>query len=255
MEVFERGRTHITATLENFMCVRNVFQTVPQFSDNDHDPYWHQYWFNSIDAVALVAYLTLNRPRRYIEIGSGNSTKFARWAVAKGDLPTEITSVDPKPRAEINDLCDNVFRQRLQDCDLSIFDALEEGDILFFDGSHRVLSNSDVMVFFLEILPRLRDGVYIHVHDIFLPDDYPPQWGKRFYTEQYMLLPYLMGRTPLIQTILPAYFACVDSALSIIVDQLLGASEGFAGIAKFNPQAKWLAGTSFWGRTNFRSSL
>jgi hypothetical protein len=77
--------------------------------------------------------------------------------------------LDPEPRAQIDALCDTSIRRRLEDCDLSMFDQLEAGDILFFDGSHRVFTNSDVTVFFLELMPRLKPGVIVHIHDIFLP--------------------------------------------------------------------------------------
>ena len=85
----------------------------------------------------------------YFEIGSGNSTKFARHAIKLGDLRTKVMSIDPAPRAEIDLLCDKTFRMRLEDSDHQIFSILQAGDVLFFDGSHRFLTNSDVAVFFL----------------------------------------------------------------------------------------------------------
>jgi hypothetical protein len=84
-------------------------------------------------------------------------------------LPTSITSIDPEPRTDINSLCDRVVRKWLEDCDLSLFDQLEPGDFLFFDGSHRVLTNSHTTVLYLEVIPRIKAGVIIHVHDIHLP--------------------------------------------------------------------------------------
>ena len=97
---------------------------------------------------------------------------FARHAIRTGNLKTTIMSIDPKPRAEIDSLCDRVMRLPLELCDLNLFRELEPGDILFFDGSHRIFANSDVTVFFIEVLPRLKPGVLVHVHDIFLPADY-----------------------------------------------------------------------------------
>jgi hypothetical protein len=44
-----------------------------------------------------------------------------------------------------------------------------------------------VTVFFLEVLPQLRPGALVHLHDVFLPDDYPPAWINRLYSEQYLL--------------------------------------------------------------------
>jgi hypothetical protein len=94
---------------------------------------------------------------------------FARYAIRSGNLKTTISSIDPNPRADINKLCDHVFRANMEQFDPKLFQELEAGDILFFDGSHRIFSNTDVTVFFLEVLPRLKPGVLVHIHDIFLP--------------------------------------------------------------------------------------
>lgn len=150
-------------------------------------PFWDNQWFGPLDACVLMHILLTDRPKRYIEIGSGNSTIFTHHAKQFGNLPTTITSIDPEPRAGIDALCDRVIRQGLQDVDLSIFEDLESGDVLFFDGSHRVFPDSDVTVFFLDVLPRLKPGVLIHIHDIFWPLDYPESWSYRLYSEQYML--------------------------------------------------------------------
>ncbi len=132
-------------------------------------------------------------PRRFVEIGSGHSTRMARYAQKIFSTPTTITSIDPQPRSDIDSLCDNIIRRGAEDVDISVFDDLSAGDILFIDNSHRILQNSDATVFFLETLPRLRPGVIVHIHDIFLPYDYPPKWRRRFYSEQYALAAYLLG--------------------------------------------------------------
>jgi Methyltransferase domain len=156
-------------------------------------PQWRNPWFSGLDALALMTMLKVHRPKRYIEVGSGFSTKFTRFTCRRHDLPTTITSIDPMPRAEIDKLCDRVIRAPLETVDLTTFDVLEAGDILFIDNSHRVFQNSDVNVFFMEVLPRIKPGVFIHIHDIFWPYDYPPQWLKRLYSEQYVLGAYLLG--------------------------------------------------------------
>ena len=125
-------------------------------------------------------------------------------------------SIDPLPRAECDVLCDEIIRRRLEDVDLAIFDELAPGDVLYMDGSHRCFPNSDVTVFFLEILPRLAPGVIVAVHDIFLPHDYPPKRMKRFYSEQYVMAAYMLGLGDRLKILLPNYFvsqanACADS--------------------------------------------
>ncbi len=120
------------------------------------------------------------------------TTYFARQSVKDSNLKTKIISIDPAPRRKIDAICDEVIRDGRETCDLSIFDCLEEGDILFFDGSHRSFINSDVTVFFIDILPRLKLGVFIPLHDIFLPWDYPDSFKCWYWNEQYLLAVYLM---------------------------------------------------------------
>jgi Methyltransferase domain len=166
--------------------------------------------------------LLLKEPAIYLEIGSGNSTKFARLAIRSAQLETQIVSIDPFPRTEIDDLCDRLIRNQLEDCDQSIFDQIKSGDIVFFDGSHRVFTNSDVTVFFLEILPRLPKGTIVHVHDIFLPADYPAHGNARKYSEQYILAAMMLGRVPPFKVLLPNYYACIDPQMSPHVTSLVG---------------------------------
>ena len=138
-------------------------------------------YFSSLDAVALYSMLFEFRPKRFVEVVSGCSAKFARRAIDDHSLQSRITSIDPAPRAEIDRLCDSVIRRPLEELDLSIFDDLEPGDFLFIDSSHRTFSNSDVTVVFMDVLPRLRTGVIVHFHDIFWPYDYLPEWADQYY--------------------------------------------------------------------------
>ncbi|HNA64026.1 MAG TPA: hypothetical protein PKZ51_04845, partial [Saprospiraceae bacterium] len=84
-------------------------------------------------------------------------------------------------------MADKIIRHPLENIDFDVVSALNENDILFVDNSHRILPNSDSMVFFLEVLPKLKKGVIVHLHDIYLPYDYPQFMCNRFYSEQYGL--------------------------------------------------------------------
>jgi hypothetical protein len=86
--------------------------------------------------------------------------------------------------------------------------------VLFFDGSHHAFMSSDVVVFFLEILPRLRPGVLVHVHDIFLPYDYPDEWADRYYSEQYLLALALLSPGSRLEIVFPSAFIHRDPVLS-----------------------------------------
>ncbi len=125
-------------------------------------------------------------------------------------------SLDPYPRAEIDSICDSVIREPLEDTDLSIFDKLEAGDILFVDGSHHCCMNSDVAVFFLDVLPRLKPGIFVEFHDVFLPYDYPTGW-KSYYSEQYLLAVYILAESNKFDIILPNAFITNDAELSSIL--------------------------------------
>lgn len=169
--------------------------TVAHSEDPAHPelPWWDNAWFYGSDAGMLCAMLAGHRPARLLEIGSGMSTRFARWAITRFATGTHLHSIDPEPRAEIDSLCDQITRTRLEQADPALFTSLQAGDILFFDGSHRSFQNSDVTVFFTEILPELASGVIVHIHDIFLPYDYPPDWLGRLYNEQYLLAALLLA--------------------------------------------------------------
>lgn len=169
--------------------------TIPDSENVAHPelPWWDNAWFYACDAGMLCAMLASHRPVRLLEIGSGMSTRFSRWAITRFATGTHLHSIDPEPRAEIDGLCDQITRCGLEQADIALFTSLKAGDILFFDGSHRSFQNSDVTVFFTEILPELASGVIVHIHDIFLPYDYPPDWLGRLYNEQYLLASMLLA--------------------------------------------------------------
>jgi hypothetical protein len=147
-------------------------------------PRWKQDWFPRLDAAAAYAIVRRTRPRRIVEVGSGHSTRFLARAVADGGLETQITAIDPEPRASIEGLAVTYLRLPVQAAPPEVFDALCEGDILFIDSSHQVKAGSDVEFLLERVLPRLASGVRVHFHDIFLPDGYPADWAWRRYNEQ-----------------------------------------------------------------------
>ncbi|MEW6329839.1 MAG: class I SAM-dependent methyltransferase [Pseudomonadota bacterium] len=171
-------------------------------------PAWKGGPICAFDSLALYAMIRKHTPRIYFEIGSGMTTRFARQAVEDGKLATRVVSIDPEPRGDIDELCDEVLRTSLEECDVSIFDQLEAGDILFFDGSHRIFMNSDVTVFFIEVLPRIKPGVIVHIHDIVLPWDYPETFRYWYWNEQYMLAVYMMAAQDSLLPMLPTTFVC-----------------------------------------------
>jgi len=228
--------------LARFLPFREALSVIPADpSANPLEPNWRNEWQPPLDGIALYCLLRLHKPRRYFEIGSGVSTQFVRRAVEDGDSSTLIVSIDPKPRQDIDQLCDRVHRQPLEDVDLAVFDELEAGDVLFFDGTHRAFMNSDVTVFFLEVLPRLPAGVLIGIHDIYLPFDYPDDVAERYYSEQYVLGTRLLAQGRAAHIVLPTAFVAANP----IDHPSLSQFEAMLGERITKP----LKGSSFWLRT------
>ena len=180
-------------------------------------PGWNNGMLPGLDIVGIYTMLAMKKPKRYIEVGSGNSTKVAYKAKMDCGLDTEIISIDPMPRAEIDQLTNKIIREPFENINYDEVLNLEAGEILFIDNSHRILPNSDAMVFFMEILPRLKKGVIVHIHDIYLPYDYPQFMCDRFYTEQYGLAMYILANPEKYATILPNYFISEDPELSRVI--------------------------------------
>jgi hypothetical protein len=240
-----RGLSEILArrTAEYERQVRSFLQYAEQLTAIPVDevkkdpacPHWQNIWFSGIDPLSLYGFLRNRKPRRYLEVGSGHSTRFARRAIRDGKLETRLISIDPAPRAEIDAICDEVIRSPLEHADLAVFSTLEAGDILFVDNSHRVFTNSDVAVTFLDVFPLLRPGVLVGLHDIMLPRDYPPHWSERFYSEQYMLAAWLLADGSKSQTVLPCTYIQEATDFQGILKPI------WSRLAGVNP-----SGSSFW---------
>ncbi|MGW5774891.1 class I SAM-dependent methyltransferase [Streptomyces sp. NPDC003863] len=212
--LLERNREAYEERLTGFLDHADLLARIPLTGlENGTTPYWGNTWLPPLDALSLYGMLAAHAPARYLEVGSGNSTKFARRAVSDLGLDTRIISIDPQPRAPVDHLCDEVVRVPLQEADPAVFAELEAGDILFLDGSHRLHMGSDVTVFFLELLPSLKPGVLVQVHDIMLPADYPASWRWRLYSEQYLLAAMLTAAPDRFDVRLPNAFVHADPAL------------------------------------------
>jgi hypothetical protein len=134
------------------------------------------------DGSVLHAMLRLYRPKKLIEIGSGWSSACTIDTVQHYlDGACELTFVEPHPGL-LRDLIGDATRavrileRKVQDVSLETFESLEGGDVLFIDSTHVFKTGSDVCFELLEVLPRLAEGVLVHIHDIFWPFEYPRQW-------------------------------------------------------------------------------
>jgi hypothetical protein len=168
---------------------------------SDVSYHYNNGYFESCDAEVAYSMVREWKPRRIIEIGSGFSTRAMAQALRvnqeQDGIAGELITVDPSPeRLPANGSRNQiiVIPERVQRLDLALFESLRADDVLFIDSSHVVSTGSDVVREHLQILPRLKPGVLVHVHDIFLPSDYPRNavlenlW---FWSEQYLLQAFL----------------------------------------------------------------
>lgn len=249
---FDRQRQACADTLQTIVAYRPRFEAVPRDTAHPHSPQWNQPWFSALDAMALYALIATRRPSRIIEIGSGNSTRFAAAAIADHALGTTLTSIDPHPRADIDVLCDEVIRAPLERIDQRVFRELRAGDVLFVDSSHRAFTNSDVTTFFFDVLPTLPAGVLVHVHDVFLPWDYPTQWRNRYYSEQYLLGCWLLSGPERLRLIQSNVFVSWDDELrKVMTEAFAGSSLAWMCAPDYvYGNLHGVSGTSFWAEVS-----
>lgn len=186
--------TQLELLRNSFSKFRQEYETIPA------EPPSGQLWpFRGTDVVAAYCMVRHFQPRRIIEIGSGFSSLVLGQAAAR-NKGSALICIDPFPHKltrEKNRIpaLQSVIESKVQDVDVEFFSQLESGDILFIDSSHTVKTGGDVNYLFLEVLPRLKPGVIVHVHDIFLPFEYRRDWMLkefRFWTEQYLLQAFLI---------------------------------------------------------------
>jgi predicted O-methyltransferase YrrM len=180
---------------------RAEYEALPDEPTGDpHQFHVRNMAFGPVDAGVLYALLRRLGPRRVVEVGTGYSTLLAAQALALNAAdgrPGRHWAIDPWPFQWVGGSFPagvEPIAKPVQEVPLSTFEALEEGDVLFLDSSHVAKAGSDVVFEILEVLPRLRPGVVVHVHDIFLPREYDRGWVEghhRFWNEQYMLQAFL----------------------------------------------------------------
>lgn len=156
-------------------------------------PRWAQDWFPRLDAAIAYLMVRERRPGRVVEVGSGHSTRFIARAIADGGLATRHVAIDPAPRADLAGLPVELCRGAVPAAGEAELAALAPGDLLVIDSSHVLMPGSDVDFLLNRVLPGLPPAVLVHLHDIFLPDDYPAAWAWRGYNEQLAVAALLAG--------------------------------------------------------------
>jgi predicted transcriptional regulator len=185
--------------------LQRVMQHAPELEDVRVAPpaepgefIWQNGAFPRGDAYAYYGLVRELKPRHVIEVGSGWSSLLLARALEANMGPSQVTLIEPEPNwAVLGELPSGwqMIESKVQHVDIELFDSLKRGDVLFYDGSHCVRTASDVNWIFFEILPRLAHGVWVHIHDITWPHDYPPEWildEGLSWNEQYLLQAFLM---------------------------------------------------------------
>jgi len=220
-----------------------------QPTGRSHEFYTENNTFSYSCAAPLHCLIRREKPRRIFEVGSGNSSlvisaALTRNAREQGAKPAEYTIVDPFPNENVQgglERLTNLVEQPVESLPLEFFSGLDHGDLLFIDSGHTVRMGGDVNFLFLEVLPRLRSGVIIHIHDIPLPGEYARVYATNpmfrvFWTEAYLLQAFL----------------CYNSQFQV----LLGMSEIMAqhrhvfreAYPHYDPERHLLTSQSFWMR-------
>lgn len=182
---------------------QDELRCIPREKNSDREYGYDNIYYGAGDAEIYYSVIRLKKPRRIVEIGSGNSTLMALLAIAanRAEDPEYLCTVEciePYEMSWLETTGVTVIRQRVENMELSFFEKLEKDDIFFIDSSHVIRPFGDVLWEFQEIIPSLNPGVLIHVHDIFTPRDYPELWlrqQRRLWNEQYLLECFLFENT------------------------------------------------------------
>jgi predicted O-methyltransferase YrrM len=160
--------------------------------------YYNNASYESGDGEYLYNIIRHFKPKRIIEIGSGWSTLMAINALKENKVEDSSyschhTCIEPYEQPWLENMEVEVIRERVEVVDKSLFQKLEANDILFIDSSHIIRPQGDVLFEYLEVLPIIKSGVIVHIHDIFMPKDYPNEWVYKhvLWNEQYLLEAFL----------------------------------------------------------------
>ena len=224
---------------------RKEYEQLPQEPTEDPGSFYlNNGLFEGMDALVAYCMVRHFKPQLIIEVGSGFSSLVSGKAASK-NKNSALICIEPFPEKFLRDGfpgLHSLIEKEVQQVDVEFFSQLGLGDILFIDSSHTVKIGGDVNYLFLEVLPRLKPGVIVHIHDIFLPFEYRRDWVMeefRFWTEQYLLQAFLTYNSEFEVLCANSYLACHYK------DDLR---------ATFPTLSAW-GGGSFWVRRKARSQL
>lgn len=218
---------------------QDKFDFIDEPSDDPTEYHAGNDQYPPLDAWVLAGILEHARPARMIEIGSGFSTLIAaRTNRERLGGSMQLTCIEPYPLQFLIDGVPGVTQlraEKIQDVPLELCAQLSAGDVLFVDTAHTVKTGGDVVWIFHEIIPRLREGVLVHIDDFFVPGEYPEPrvmegWG---WNESYFVRSFLTFNTA---------FEVVWAQQYMLYNHLEELRTAFPGLARYIPSgaALWL---------------
>lgn len=191
---------------------------------------------NTPDAEIYAAMIMDRKPPTLVEVGSGFSTLIARKAVSFAHSDTRIVVYDPYPRTDVKPAADELHLAPVEQSDLASRPWAAD-DLLFIDSSHICRTRGDLPYLFCNVIPSLPPGVLVHVHDIFLPYDYPNLYDQWCHTEQY-LLACMLAHSRRYKVVLATHWLSRAHPAAM--------SEAFGALAGVPSSAPHHLGCSFW---------
>jgi hypothetical protein len=223
---------------EVFPIFREEYDALPREQPaSGHAFYLGNGMFDGVDALVLYCMVRHLRPRRVLEVGAGFSSLLTAAAMTKNaNAGGELVCIEPFPPPALREGFPGLTRliaTPVQQVPLGEFERLDAGDVLFIDSTHVVKTGSDVNFLFFEVLPRLRSGVVVHVHDVFLPGEFPKHWiteELRFWNEQYLLRAFLL----------------FNHAFEVLLSNAFLDRRHPQALRETFPHSPWWLGGSFW---------
>ncbi len=167
------------AVLDALAQHQSVFNSFKSTSSNTVGYQFGNYFYTSPDAEVLYTLVRKLQPKTILELGCGNSTRITRQAIRDGQLASKLICLDPYPRRDVAEFADELHLKQVEDSNaLALVQALEPGDVLFIDTSHDVRPANDCAYIYGVLIPAVKPGVIVHIHDIFLPYDYPESFAR-----------------------------------------------------------------------------
>lgn len=206
VELLQRDRPYIIDHLRRM--ASQYGEALKRIVDAAHppinEPRFNEGELQKWDGAALYYIVRRAMPRKIVEIGSGSSTRWMRRAIRDGRLDTKIIVVDAKVKDSwTRDIADTIIEDHFEDVWSDPRIKLDEGDVLFYSGSHHVAPGSDLVMLVNEYIARAPSNIWIHFHDAFLPDDGPPSVRQANVMESYLV--YTMLAYGDFQIVLPVW--------------------------------------------------